>query len=125
MPQTEMTSPLPASTMEAEEECGICYQDYGPDRKPHPLSTCRHVLCACCLEHLAAKDGAVTCPFCRAPSPLPSDDEARPADVTGKVKGLRRWLKRFSRTSRAGSRRQGSFVKDDIRDLALMSSFLV
>ncbi|XP_044138669.1 RING finger protein 227 [Bufo gargarizans] len=106
------------------EECGICYLDYDQERKPRPLAACRHVICSGCLKHLAAKGSEVTCPFCRAPSPLPSDDEEEEAgngDVTGPFK----WLKRLYRKSRAGSRRRGSLPKEDLRDMALMCSYFM
>ncbi|XP_063302090.1 RING finger protein 227-like [Pelobates fuscus] len=123
MPQSAVTSPLPATNME-EEECGVCYQGYGADRKACPLTACRHVVCDGCLKRLAT-EGAVKCPFCRAHSPLPSDEEeVEDAEgVARKSTGPRSWLKRLCRKARAGSRRQDSLGKDDIRDLALMSSY--
>ncbi|KAM3924266.1 RING finger protein 227 [Leptodactylus fuscus] len=116
-----MTSPLPTV---ATEECGICYIDYGQERKPRRLAACRHVICSGCLEHLAARGGAVQCPFCRAPSPLPSDDEEEEAgtsDVTGPFK----WLKKLYRKSKAGSRRRGKLANEDLRDMAMMCSYLM
>ncbi|XP_069842199.1 RING finger protein 227 [Dendropsophus ebraccatus] len=115
-----MTSPLPNVAM---EECGICYLDYDQERKPRSLAACRHVICSSCLEHLAARGGEVTCPFCRAPSPLPSDDEeeAGASDVTGRFK----WFKRLYRKSKAGSRRRGCVANEDLRDMALMCSYFM
>ncbi|XP_075434319.1 RING finger protein 227-like [Ascaphus truei] len=114
---------------EEEEECGICCQSYGPGRSARSLSACRHVVCARCLLSLAdKKGGAVTCPFCRAPSPLPSDEEEEDAagDVTSKGAGPAKWLKQLCRRAKAGSRRQGSsLVHNDIRDLALMNSYFM
>ncbi|KAG8548379.1 hypothetical protein GDO81_025620 [Engystomops pustulosus] len=114
-----MTSPLPDV---AVEECGICYHDYGEARKPQQLAACRHVICSCCLQHLGAGGGAVSCPFCRAPSPLRSDDEE---EGTGDVTGPFKWLKKLYRKSRAGSRRRGSLANEDIRDMALMCSYFM
>ncbi|XP_053321193.1 RING finger protein 227-like [Spea bombifrons] len=107
------------------EECGICYQDYGPGRRPRPLASCRHAVCECCLQRLGAKGGTIACPFCRAHSPLPSDEEDGASDVREKGTGPRGWLKRLCRKSRASFRRQGSLTKEDIRDMALMSSYFL
>lgn len=73
-----------------ELDCNICFQPYNlgaraPRRLPGTArARCGHTLCTACLRELAARgDGsrtaarvvrlrrAVTCPFCRAPSPLP------------------------------------------------------
>lgn len=104
------------------EECGICYLDYDQERKPRLLAACRHVICSSCLEHLAARGAGVTCPFCRAPSPLPSDEEEEGSrDVTGPFK----WLKKLYRKSKAGSRRRGALTNEDLRDMALMCSYFM
>ncbi|XP_063786220.1 RING finger protein 227-like [Pseudophryne corroboree] len=119
-----LTDTLPAALPDLDmAECGICYHDYGQARKPRPLPTCRHVLCSVCLDHLTAHSGEVTCPFCRASSPLPSDEEEGAGDVTGK--GPIKWLKRLYRKSKAGSRRRASLANEDIRDIALMSSYFM
>ncbi|KAM5171419.1 RING finger protein 227-like [Mantella aurantiaca] len=117
-----VTSPLPTADM---EECGICYLDYGQERRPRPLAGCSHVVCSDCLERLAAGVGEVTCPFCRAPSPLPSDEEEEEQDGDVTVKGPFKWLKRLCRKAKAGSRRRGSLANEDLRDLALMSSYFM
>ncbi|XP_077326759.1 RING finger protein 227 [Lithobates pipiens] len=117
-----VTSPLPATDMAVEEECGICYLDYGQERSRRSLAACRHVVCSECLERLAARAGEVTCPFCRAPSPLPSDEEE---ETEGAVKGPFKWLKRLCKKTRAGSRRTGSLANEDLRDLAIMSSYFM
>lgn len=73
-----------------ELDCNICFRPYNlgaraPRRLPGTArARCGHTLCTACLRELAARgDGsrtaarvvrlrrAVTCPFCRAPSPLP------------------------------------------------------
>ncbi|CAJ0922397.1 unnamed protein product [Ranitomeya imitator] len=101
----------------AEEECGICYLDYDQERRRRSLAACRHVICSSCLDHLAVRGSEVTCPYCRAPSPLlPSDH-----DVTGPLK----WLKRLCRKSRAGSRRRGCVANEDLRDMAMMCSYFM
>ncbi|XP_068128218.1 RING finger protein 227 [Hyperolius riggenbachi] len=106
------------------EECGICYLDYGQERRPRPLAACRHVVCSDCLEHLAARAGEVTCPFCRAPSPLPSDEEeGGEGDVA--VKGPLKWLKKLCKKTKSGSRRRGSLASEDVRDLAMMCSYFM
>ncbi|XP_056426092.1 RING finger protein 227 [Hyla sarda] len=119
-----MTSPLPNVSVE-EEECGICYLDYCQERKRRSLAACHHVICSGCLESLASMGGdEVTCPFCRAPSPLPSDDEegAGTTDVTGRFK----WFKRlYRRKSKAGSRRRGSMANEDLRDMVLICSYFM
>ncbi|XP_075062555.1 RING finger protein 227 [Mixophyes fleayi] len=121
MQNERLTSPLPTPDM---EECGICYLDYGPERRARPLATCRHVVCSSCLEQLTARSREVTCPFCRASSPLPSDEEEEGvAEASGK--GPFKWLKKLYRRSKAGSRRRGSLTNEDIRDLAVMSSYFM
>lgn len=73
-----------------ELDCNICFRPYNlgaraPRRLPGTArARCGHTLCTACLRELAARgDGSrtaarvvrlrrvVTCPFCRAPSPLP------------------------------------------------------
>lgn len=115
-----VTSPLHTADM---EECGICYLDYSQERRKRSLAACRHVVCSDCLERLAARAGEITCPFCRAPSPLPSDEEGEESDVA--VKGPFKWLKKLCKKTRAGSRRRGSLAKEDLRDLAIMSSYFM
>ncbi|KAG9468408.1 hypothetical protein GDO78_022804 [Eleutherodactylus coqui] len=114
-----MTSSLPTV---AVEECGICYLDYSQGRKPCSLAACGHVICSCCLARLATRIGEVTCPFCRTPSLLLSDDEEEGVnDVTGPFK----WLKRLYKKSKAGFRHRGSLNHEDVRDMAMMCSYLV
>ncbi|KAE8620396.1 hypothetical protein XENTR_v10010220 [Xenopus tropicalis] len=107
----------------AIEECGICYLDFGTARKAQSLAACGHVMCSSCLQHLVAKDGTVTCPYCRAHSALPSDDEDGSSVGSEKGRSPRSWFKRLYKKSKR--RRQGSLAHDDIRDLAIMSSFFI
>ncbi|XP_028911514.1 RING finger protein 227 [Ornithorhynchus anatinus] len=78
---------VPSLPERGELDCGICYRPYNlrgraPRRLPGSArARCGHALCTACLRRLAARDGAaprvvrlrrtVSCPFCRAPSPLP------------------------------------------------------
>ncbi|XP_053574265.1 E3 ubiquitin-protein ligase RNF182 [Bombina bombina] len=110
-----------ASSVLDGEECGICYQDYGPDRRPRPLTSCRHTVCEQCLDHLVGKGVDVTCPFCRARSTLPSDEEE------GAEKGLSatKWFKKLCRKSRNRSRRQGAVANEEFKDMAMMCTFIM
>ncbi|XP_072497263.1 RING finger protein 227 [Notamacropus eugenii] len=84
---------VPSVPERGETDCSICYRPYNlqgraPRRLPGTArQRCGHTLCTACLRELAARgDGgwaaarvvrlrrAVTCPFCRAPSPLPRGD---------------------------------------------------
>ncbi|XP_036052298.1 RING finger protein 227 [Onychomys torridus] len=81
---------VPSLPERGELDCNICYRPFNlgaraPRRLPGTArARCGHTLCTACLRELAARgDGsrtaarvvrlrrAVTCPFCRAPSPLP------------------------------------------------------
>ncbi|XP_058139555.1 RING finger protein 227 [Dasypus novemcinctus] len=81
---------VPSLPERSELDCGICYRPFNlRDRAPRRLpgtarARCGHTLCTACLRELAARrDGSgaaarvvrlrrvVTCPFCRAPTPLP------------------------------------------------------
>lgn len=81
---------VPSLPERGELDCNICFRPYNlgaraPRRLPGTArARCGHTLCTACLRELAARgDGsrtaarvvrlrrAVTCPFCRAPSPLP------------------------------------------------------
>uniref|UniRef100_A0A2K6EWG1 Ring finger protein 227 n=1 Tax=Propithecus coquereli TaxID=379532 RepID=A0A2K6EWG1_PROCO len=81
---------VPSLPERGELDCNICYQPFNlggraPRRLPGTArARCGHTLCTACLRELAARgDGSgaaarvvrlrrvVTCPFCRAPSPLP------------------------------------------------------
>ncbi|KAG8441518.1 hypothetical protein GDO86_007038 [Hymenochirus boettgeri] len=112
---------LPVTGMEGAE-CGICYLDYDVSREARSLTACGHVMCASCLLQLVGKGGAVTCPFCRARSKLPGDKEDG-SETSGKGRGPGKWLKRLYRKSRRSS--QVNLAHDDIRDLALMSSYFI
>lgn len=80
----------PSLPEQGELDCSICYRPFNLGRRaPRRLpgtarARCGHTLCTACLRALAARgDGGgaaarvvrlrrvVTCPFCRAPSPLP------------------------------------------------------
>ncbi|XP_008268990.2 RING finger protein 227 [Oryctolagus cuniculus] len=81
---------VPSLPERGELDCSICYRPFDlGDRAPRRLpgtarARCGHTLCTACLRELAARgDGGgaaarvvrlrrvVTCPFCRAPTPLP------------------------------------------------------
>ncbi|XP_057569870.1 RING finger protein 227 [Hippopotamus amphibius kiboko] len=81
---------VPSLPERGELDCSICYRPFNlGDRAPRRLpgvarARCGHTLCTACLHELAARgDGGgaaarvvrlrrvVTCPFCRAPTPLP------------------------------------------------------
>ncbi|KAB0361684.1 hypothetical protein FD754_005840 [Muntiacus muntjak] len=81
---------VPSLPERGELDCNICYRPFNlGDRSPRRLpgtarARCGHTLCTACLRELAARgDGGgvaarvvrlrrlVTCPFCRAPTPLP------------------------------------------------------
>ncbi|XP_031208363.1 RING finger protein 227 [Mastomys coucha] len=81
---------VPSLPERGELDCNICFRPYNlgaraPRRLPGTArARCGHTLCTACLRELVARgDGsrtaarvvrlrrAVTCPFCRAPSPLP------------------------------------------------------
>lgn len=81
---------VPSLPEQGELDCNICYRPFNLGRRaPRRLSgtaraRCGHTLCTACLQELAARSdrgGAaarvvrlrriVTCPFCRAPTPLP------------------------------------------------------
>ncbi|KAM4844677.1 RING finger protein 227 [Thomomys bottae] len=81
---------VPSLPERSELDCNICYRPFNLDsRAPRRLpgtarARCGHTLCTACLRELAARgDGGgaaarvvrlrrvVTCPFCRAPTPLP------------------------------------------------------
>ncbi|XP_004638488.1 putative uncharacterized protein FLJ38447 [Octodon degus] len=81
---------VPSLPERGELDCNICYRSFNlGDRAPRRLpgtarARCGHTLCTACLSELAARgegSGAaarvvrlrrvVTCPFCRAPTPLP------------------------------------------------------
>lgn len=81
---------VPSLPERGELDCNICYRPFNlGDRAPRRLpgtarARCGHTLCTACLRELAARgDGGgvaarvvrlrrfVTCPFCRAPTPLP------------------------------------------------------
>jgi hypothetical protein len=81
---------VPSLPERGELDCNICYRPFNlGSRAPRRLTgtaraRCGHTLCTACLRELAARgDGGgaaarvvrlrrvVTCPFCRAPSPLP------------------------------------------------------
>ncbi|XP_070249200.1 RING finger protein 227 [Myotis yumanensis] len=81
---------VPSLPERGELDCDICYRPFNlgaraPRRLPGTArSRCGHSLCTACLRELAARgdrSGAaarvvrfrrvVTCPFCRAPTPLP------------------------------------------------------
>ncbi|XP_043819641.1 RING finger protein 227 [Dromiciops gliroides] len=79
---------IPSVPEQGEMDCSICYRPYNlQSRAPRRLpgtarQRCGHTICTACLRELAARgDGGcarvvrlrwvVTCPFCRAPSPLP------------------------------------------------------
>ncbi|XP_023369728.1 putative uncharacterized protein FLJ38447 [Otolemur garnettii] len=81
---------VPSLPERDELDCNICYRPFNlGDRAPRRLpgtarARCGHTLCTACLNELAARgDGGgaaarvvrlrrvVTCPFCRAASPLP------------------------------------------------------
>ncbi|OCT90609.1 RING finger protein 227 [Xenopus laevis] len=103
------------------EECGICYLDFGAGRKAQSLAACGHVMCTSCLQHLLGKGSTVTCPYCRAPSTLPSDDEDGSSVGSEKGRGPRSWFKRLYKNSRR--RHQDNLAQDDLRHLAIMSSY--
>lgn len=81
---------VPSLPERGELDCNICYRPFNlgvraPRRLPGTArARCGHTLCTACLRELAARGesgGAaarvvrlrrvVTCPFCRAPTPLP------------------------------------------------------
>ncbi|XP_032178224.1 RING finger protein 227 [Mustela erminea] len=81
---------VPSVPERGELDCAICYRPFNlAGREPRRLpgtarARCGHTLCTACLRELAARgDGGgaaarvvrlrrvVTCPFCRAPTPLP------------------------------------------------------
>ncbi|KAM5149564.1 RING finger protein 227 [Callospermophilus lateralis] len=81
---------VPSLPERSELDCNICYRPFNlesraPRRLPGTVrARCGHTLCTACLRELAARgdcSGAaarvvrlrrvITCPFCRAPSPLP------------------------------------------------------
>ncbi|KAM8955770.1 RING finger protein 227 [Lycaon pictus] len=81
---------VPSVPERGELDCSICYRPFNlagraPRRLPGTArARCGHTLCTACLRELAARgDGGgaaarvvrlrrvVTCPFCRAPTPLP------------------------------------------------------
>ncbi|XP_063098646.1 RING finger protein 227 isoform X2 [Cavia porcellus] len=81
---------VPSLPESGELDCNICYRPFNlggraPRRLPGTArARCGHTLCTACLSQLAARgegSGAaarvvrlrrvVTCPFCRAPTPLP------------------------------------------------------
>lgn len=81
---------VPSLPERGELDCNICYRPFNlggraPRRLPGTArARCGHTLCTACLRELAARgdrSGAaarvvrlrrvVTCPFCRAPTPLP------------------------------------------------------
>ncbi|KAF7473445.1 RING finger protein 227 [Marmota monax] len=81
---------VPSLPERSELDCNICYRPFNlesraPRRLPGTVrACCGHTLCTACLRELAARgDGSgaaarvvrlrrvITCPFCRAPSPLP------------------------------------------------------
>ncbi|XP_042526811.1 RING finger protein 227 [Dipodomys spectabilis] len=81
---------VPSLPERGELDCNICYRPFNlgsraPRRLPGTArARCGHTLCTACLRELAARgDGGgaaarvvrlrrvVTCPFCRAPTPLP------------------------------------------------------
>ncbi|XP_054987631.1 RING finger protein 227 [Sorex araneus] len=81
---------VPSLPERDELDCNICYLPFNLEgRAPRRLpgtarARCGHTLCTACLRELAARgDGSgaaarvvrlrrvVTCPFCRAPTPLP------------------------------------------------------
>ncbi|KAK2111203.1 hypothetical protein P7K49_010949 [Saguinus oedipus] len=81
---------VPSLPERGELDCNICYRPFNlgvraPRRLPGTArARCGHTLCTACLSELAARgDGVgaaarvvrlrrvVTCPFCRAPTPLP------------------------------------------------------
>lgn len=81
---------VPSLPERGELDCDICYRPFNlgaraPRRLPGTArARCGHRLCTACLRELAARGErggaaarvvrlrrAVTCPFCRAPTPLP------------------------------------------------------
>lgn len=81
---------VPSLPERGELDCDICYRPFNlgaraPRRLPGTArARCGHTLCSACLSELAARGDrsgaagrvvrfrrAVTCPFCRAPTPLP------------------------------------------------------
>ncbi|XP_005399506.1 PREDICTED: putative uncharacterized protein FLJ38447 [Chinchilla lanigera] len=81
---------VPSLPERGELDCNICYRSFNlggraPRRLPGTArARCGHTLCTACLSELAARgegSGAaarvvrlrrvITCPFCRAPTPLP------------------------------------------------------
>ncbi|XP_007522393.1 RING finger protein 227 [Erinaceus europaeus] len=86
----QLLTRVPSVPELGELDCNICYRPFNLEgRAPRRLpgtarARCGHTLCTACLRELAARgDGGgaaarvvrlrriVTCPFCRAPTPLP------------------------------------------------------
>nr|XP_044987473.1 RING finger protein 227 [Jaculus jaculus] len=86
----QLLARVPSLPERGELDCAICFRPFdlgarAPRRLPGTArARCGHTLCTACLRELAARgDGgraaarvvrlrrAVTCPFCRAPTPLP------------------------------------------------------
>ncbi|KAF3813534.1 RING finger protein 227 [Mirounga leonina] len=86
----QLLARVPSVPERGELDCSICYRPFdlagrAPRRLPGTArARCGHTLCTACLRELAARgDGGgaaarvvrlrrvLTCPFCRAPSPLP------------------------------------------------------
>ncbi|GAB5580486.1 RING finger protein 227 [Prionailurus viverrinus] len=89
----QLLARVPSLPERGELDCSICYRPFNlagraPRRLPGTArARCGHTLCTACLRELAARgDGGVvrlrrvvTCPFCRAPTPLPRGGAAEVA----------------------------------------------
>lgn len=64
-------------------ECQICFNPFGPQRRPKLLE-CRHTCCSVCLEQMVLNHREIRCPWCRQVThlrglsvfQLPDDPEA-------------------------------------------------
>jgi SWI/SNF-related matrix-associated actin-dependent regulator of chromatin subfamily A3 len=60
---------IEADDGEEEMECSICLESLRDAEESRILSTCKHVFCGTCIEHVAhdaqQKGGAASCPLCR------------------------------------------------------------
>ncbi|XP_049622150.1 RING finger protein 227 [Suncus etruscus] len=92
---------VPSVPEHGELDCSICYRPYdlegrAPRRLPGTArARCGHTLCTACLREMAAGSGpaarvvrmrrVVTCPFCRAVTPLPRGGSVEDVDVDPEV----------------------------------------